>query len=156
MDADFTDNIYDLLPKLPAEERIFYVDNIKLRKSGGNEVYYKQLSDGEHQYLQVAGSLMLMDENGSLFLMDEPETHFNPEWRSRLVSTLNEIRQRKKDLEKEADKQSFELVQDIVITTHSPFILSDSQPENIYIFKKKMGNWYCLWQSQILILLELR
>jgi restriction system-associated AAA family ATPase len=136
MTSGSTDDIYDLLPKLPAEERVFHIDNIKLRKNSGAEIYYKQLSDGEHQYLQVAGSLMLMDENATLFLLDEPETHFNPEWRSQLISTLNKIRDCKKEQETESDRQSFELVQDILLTTHSPFILSDSEHENIYTFSR--------------------
>lgn len=138
--SSFSQNIYDMLPRLPAEERVFYVDDIRLRKNNGAEVGYRQLSDGEHQYLQVAGSLMLMDENATLFLLDEPETHFNPEWRSRLVQTLNQIHDRKKELESHADREQFELVQDILLTTHSPFILSDSEQENVYIFTRDGSN----------------
>ena len=31
-----------------------------------------------------------MDKLGTLFLFDEPETHFNPDWRSKFVSIIND------------------------------------------------------------------
>lgn len=135
--ADFTMNIHELLPKVSAEEKVFHVDSIKLRKKNKKTLYYQQLSDGEHQYLQVAGSLLLMKRNVSLFLLDEPETHFNPEWRSRLISTLNEIR--KTQLENDPDYEETDPdrqlpMQDVLLTSHSPFIISDCEKDNVYIF----------------------
>jgi len=130
--ADPSINIADLLPKLPTEEKVFHVDNIRLKKKTGKTLYYKQLSDGEHQYLQVAGSLMLLDDQATLFLMDEPETHFNPEWRSKLISTLNEIL----EIKITGDRDKIVLRQEIIFTTHSPFIVSDCQPTQVYIFER--------------------
>lgn len=141
------ENITGMLPKVPPAEKVFVVDEIRLRKTNGKKLLYRQLSDGEHQYMQVAGSLMLINDTGSLFLMDEPETHFNPEWRSRLISTLNKIRriQLENDTAYKADadpetllKQQESLLpqQEILLTTHSPFVVSDCQADNVYIFER--------------------
>ncbi|MCX6316321.1 MAG: restriction system-associated AAA family ATPase [Bacteroidetes bacterium] len=123
-------NIHEFLPKVADEEKVFHVDAIRLKKANRRIVYYKQLSDGEHQYLQVTGSLLLIDENASLFLLDEPETHFNPEWRRKLISSLNEIL----SIKIKNDPGLFIPQQEVILTTHSPFVVSDCQKENVYIF----------------------
>lgn len=129
-------NIHEFLPKVSDDEKVFHVDAVRFKKKNGSIVYYKQLSDGEHQYLQVTGSLMLIDENASLFLLDEPETHFNPEWRSKLISSLNHIL----ELKIKADPGLFIPQQEIILTTHSPFVVSDCRPEMVYVFQRNNSN----------------
>jgi restriction system-associated AAA family ATPase len=125
-------NVKSLMTKVADEDKVFHVDNIRLKKKTGTTIYYSQLSDGEHQYMQIAGALKLINENAALFLMDEPETHFNPEWRSTLFSTLNNILK----CRMENDPDAFIPEQEIVVTSHSPFIVSDCQPEQVYIFER--------------------
>jgi ABC-type multidrug transport system ATPase subunit len=60
-------------------------------------------------------------------LLDEPETHFNPEWRSEFISLL------KDSLNKSGTNH---LMRDILITSHSPFIISDCFPDKVVVFKK--------------------
>lgn len=118
-------NLSDLLPKYENNKLLFHIGNLEFSKSDTNDkVYYRHLSDGEHQLMQVMGTIMLMDTEGTLFILDEPETHFNPEWRSKFVSLLNKCI--------EADRK----VQEIILTTHSPFVVSDCQPENVFIFSR--------------------
>ncbi len=128
--AGLVTNISELLPKYEEKRLVFSVNEIVFLKMNSKEnIYYKQLSDGEHQLLQVLGTILLMDAPGTLFILDEPETHFNPEWRSRFVSLLNNI----------ITKKNRE--QDIILTTHSPFIVSDCQRNRVFIFSRdKMGN----------------
>ncbi|MES2431742.1 MAG: restriction system-associated AAA family ATPase [Bacteroidota bacterium] len=125
-------NIHEFLPKVSTEDKVFHIDAIRFQKKDGTAVYYKQLSDGEHQYLQITGALMLIEENASLFLLDEPETHFNPEWRRKLISSLNEIF----GIKLSKDPGMFIPQQEILLTTHSPFVVSDCQSENVYIFSR--------------------
>ena len=118
-------NLSDLLPKYENNKLLFHIGDLKFSKHYTTEkVFYKQLSDGEHQLMQVMGTLILMDTEGTLFILDEPETHFNPDWRSQFVSLLNEC--------VEKDRKN----QEVVLTSHSPFIVSDCQPENVFIFEK--------------------
>jgi restriction system-associated AAA family ATPase len=72
---------------------------------------------------------LLFKNTNSLFLLDEPETHFNPDWRAKFVSTLRDSL--KDPLEKEH-------LREILITSHSPFIISDCHEENVLVFKKDL------------------
>lgn len=125
-------NVKAILTKVADEEKVFHIDSMRLKKKNNATVYYSQLSDGEHQYIQVAGALKLMDENGSLFLIDEPETHLNPEWRSTLFSTLNNVLKTRIA----NDPDSFVPQQEIIVTSHSPFIVSDCQSHQVFIFQR--------------------
>lgn len=121
-------NLSDLLPKPSADELVFKIDNILFKKTNTTEpVAYKQLSDGEHQLLHVIGTLMLMQESDVLFILDEPETHFNPEWRAKMISLIMQ------------NNENNNNEQDYFITSHSPFIISDCKPNNVYIFNRQ-GN----------------
>ena len=123
--ADMGTNISAMLPRHEEKKKIFHISSIALKKTGvRTPVYYEELSDGEHQFLHVIGAMILIDSDGVLFLLDEPETHFNPEWRSKFVSILNECMDTK-------DKRR---EQEVVLTTHSPFIVSDCKPEKVFRF----------------------
>ena len=120
-------NISALLPKHEENEKVFNIFDIAFRKQNTkNIVYYKQLSDGEHQFLQVFGILLLVDKLGTLFLFDEPETHFNPDWRSKFVNIAN----------KSIFNEDIFREQELILTTHSPFIVSDCRQENVYQFTR--------------------
>ncbi|QDK79686.1 restriction system-associated AAA family ATPase [Spirosoma sp. KCTC 42546] len=143
------DNLSDLLPKYEEQQLLFSIGDIAFRKTGvAKPVYYQQLSDGEHQLLHVMGSLMLLNAPGTLFLFDEPETHFNPEWRSRFVSLLNEVVHDPEwdyyDSEEASDSYNYDKFepehpqreQEVLLTTHSPFIISDCKPDKVLLFKR--------------------
>jgi restriction system-associated AAA family ATPase len=99
-----------------------------LKKKGVKDVMYgKSLSDGEHQFLHAIGLCLLFKDEPALFLLDEPETHFNPDWRARLISSLREC------LESD-DSRS--VMREMLIASHSPFIVSDCHEENVLVFKK--------------------
>ncbi len=123
------ENLSTLLPKAEPGWKPFHVSDVRLKKRhSSEEIPYRSLSDGEHQMLHVFGAMMLFGQPGTLFLFDEPETHFNPEWRSKFVSLLNEV------VEDPESGQKRE--QEVVLTTHSPFIVSDCHPENVFIFER--------------------
>lgn len=127
------DNLSYLVPVPPRDRLVFQIEKLKFRKSGETEpIKYKNLSDGEHQLMHTLGSIMLLNLSGSILLFDEPETHFNPEWRARLISLINEATKEKKE-------DSFRK-QEIIITSHSPFIVSDCRPERVFIFDKGRTN----------------
>lgn len=118
-------NLTDLIPKPSVENLIFKIENINfLKERISDPVPYKNLSDGEHQLLHVIGTLRLIQESDVLFLLDEPETHFNPEWRAKMINLIM------------ANNQVLEKEQDHFITSHSPFIISDCKPNNVYIFNR--------------------
>jgi len=86
---------------------------------------YDRLSDGEHQLIQLMSALLVDQDGQSLFIFDEPESHFNPEWRSEFLSLI----------EKYADISNSELI----ISTHSPFIVSACHANRMLHFEKEAG-----------------
>ncbi len=123
-----SDYVSETVPTLASDERIMRFKFVKFTKEGVSEpVMLKSLSDGEHQLLHSLGLCLLFKNTNSLFLLDEPETHFNPEWRSSFISRLRECF---------ADADD---THEMLITTHSPFLISDSKPDRVLVFEKKDG-----------------
>jgi restriction system-associated AAA family ATPase len=110
------------MPEVPYLNRVLYYSEIKLKHSTKDIINYINLSDGEHQYINVFGTILMTDNENSIFLMDEPETHFNPKWRREFVNTLVEITKGRK--------------QAYFLTSHSPFVVADSKKEFVFIFKR--------------------
>lgn len=115
------------ISSVPWEERIFKFKDFWIQKNK-NKILSKNLSDGEHQFLHTIGLALLYKNTESLFLLDEPETHFNPDWRAKYISTLRKC------------FEGTNSVPEMLITSHSPFIVSDSKRENVLIFKKDEHN----------------
>lgn len=117
--------VSEAVPILASDERIMRFMSVKFSKVGVEQpVMLKDLSDGEHQLLHSLGLCLLFKNTNSLFLLDEPETHFNPDWRSNFITRLH---------------QCFKGTDDryeILVTTHTPFLISDSKPEQVLIFNK--------------------
>lgn len=115
-------------PTISTLDKIFSLEQIELILDIPKvRTQYISLSDGEHQFIHIVGGVLLFDqkkrERDILYLFDEPETHFNPQWRSKLFSYMME------------EMENFG--QEIITTTHSPFILSDCRGYNVFIFKRK-------------------
>lgn len=117
--------------QIPLEEsRILRFKDFYIRKENlKKRIYTKALSDGEHQFLHTLGICLLFKDTRSLFLLDEPETHFNPDWKAKFISSIRNC------FSKE-EKNSNETMREMLITTHSPFLISDSKSDYVYVFKK--------------------
>lgn len=98
--------------------------------------YFFSLSQGERKFF--IESLMIYDavtrnpKNDILLVLDEPDVTMNPDWQKRYINELIKL------LSKNFSKKRFH----IIVTTHSPFLLSDIAKENI-IFLKKDENENC-------------
>lgn len=103
----------------------FMVKKEKLSKS----IYTKSLSDGEHQFLHAMGLSLLFRDKKALFLLDEPETHFNPDWKAKFISSLRHCLP-------STDKMEKPIMREMLITSHSPFLISDSHTEYVLFFEK--------------------
>lgn len=119
----------------PAERVFYFLDYyISKRITGTTEIrqlLLKQLSDGEQQFLHSLGICLMLKNKTALLLLDEPETHFNPDWRSKFISVLG----RSLDA-----AESNNTMRDVLITSHSPFIISDCLPDKVIYFKKNKEN----------------
>lgn len=116
--------------KRPEYSQFFYFTNYKIKKKDKEKIeslLLRELSDGEQQFLHTLGICLMLQKKRTLLLLDEPETHFNPEWRSKFIDTLRKTLQ--------AGNDNF-LLKDIILTSHSPFIISDCFPDKVIVFTK--------------------
>lgn len=121
-----SDYVSETVPTLASDERVMRFKFVQFRKRGVTRpMMLKGLSDGEHQLLHSLGLCLLFRDTNSLFLLDEPETHFNPDWRANFISRLSSCLQGREGVS-----------QEMLITTHSPFLISDSKPEKVLLFAK--------------------
>lgn len=121
-------------------ENFAFMDFFLLKQVGKSgvkkEMLLRNLSDGEHQFIHTMAICLLLKDANALVLLDEPETHFNPSWRSRFVSILDRaLKDASSSLEQKTQNQ-LHLMKDVLITTHSPFIISDCHAEDVIIMDK--------------------
>lgn len=122
--------VSETVPTLASDQRIMRFKFLRFRKQGVSQpMMLKELSDGEHQLLHSLGLCLLFRNTNSLFLLDEPETHFNPSWRSNFITRLRQCL-----------PYAGNVGQEMLITTHTPFLISDSKPDKVLVFAKDKAN----------------
>ncbi len=121
------------LPEPQDEEKVFrFAQVCFVPKARSSIVDYVSLSDGEHQHAQILGMFCMMSFSNVLFLLDEPESHFNPQWRVKFISQVHEI-PTKYGIRKGKTNAT---EQECILTTHAPFVPSDMQRNKVFIFSK--------------------
>jgi restriction system-associated AAA family ATPase len=126
------------LPEPQDEDKVFRFERVMFRKqkiggrANGHEVDYVSLSDGEHQLGQLLGMFCMLSSPNVLFLLDEPESHFNPQWRVEFISRILDLPTKDGDRRKNSRASK----QDCLLTTHAPFIPSDMKRDKVFIFSK--------------------
>jgi predicted ATP-binding protein involved in virulence len=97
-----------------------------------NDICFSDLSYGEREFYIHFLFLLFLDENHSksnekentFFLIDEADTTFHPNWQKKYINQLLSIyKNYKKNIH-------------FIVTSHSPFILSDLPKENIIFLDK--------------------
>jgi restriction system-associated AAA family ATPase len=119
------------LPEPQDESKVFRFERVCF--FAHNEIVdYVSLSDGEHQLAQLLGTFSMISFPGVLFLLDEPESHFNPLWRVKFISRLLDLPG------PYGSRRSSPAAarQEVLLTTHSPFVPSDMAREKVLIFEK--------------------
>lgn len=86
----------------------------------GNDKYknFNVLSEGEQQAIIIRGLIELVNNENTLFLFDEPDTYLHPSWQRRFIEDINQL----------SNSGEFNTSQ-FLITTHSPQLLSNANPE---------------------------
>jgi restriction system-associated AAA family ATPase len=131
--------VNETIPMPASHERIMRFKDFEIIKNGvKDKLYNKSLSDGEHQLLHTIGLCLLFRHESTLFLLDEPETHLNPDWRASYISTLRQAF--------EADEGTRNVMREVLLTSHSPFIISDCRKENVLVFTKDEETQVVTWE----------
>ncbi|MBK6363983.1 MAG: restriction system-associated AAA family ATPase [Saprospiraceae bacterium] len=130
------------VPKgLPNETSFFFEDFFILKNIQDEDepkpLLLREFSDGEHQFIHTMGICLMLKNRRSLLLLDEPETHFNPSWRAKFIKILDDsIKAGSKDLMYGLNPANINYLKDILLTSHSPFIISDCMPDNVLFFDR--------------------
>lgn len=116
------------LPEPQDEDKIFRFEQVRFYR--GHEkiitrsLDYVSLSDGEHQLAQILGMFAMILQDNVLFILDEPESHFNPQWRVKFVKRLLNL-----PVEGRGS-------QEVLLTSHAPFVPSDLHQDQVHVFSK--------------------
>ncbi|HDR7871479.1 TPA: AAA family ATPase [Bacillus wiedmannii] len=120
-------------PNIPQLFDLYKTCNFSLPKI---EMHWSQLSSGEYAFLSLFSRFNSIEEqlkNNSLILIDEGDLYFHPQWQKDWLYTFMDIISY---MYKDKNIQ-------IILTTHSPFILSDLPSNNVIFLKKDNGNNVC-------------
>lgn len=125
----------------PRQDVFHFLDFYITKKIKGTDeekdLLLRSFSDGEHQFIHTVGICLLLKDRRSLLLLDEPETHFNPSWRARFIKILNDSIIAGNPTALPNGDFNVHLLKDILLTSHSPFIISDCLPDHVVLFEKK-------------------
>lgn len=121
------------LPEPQDEDKVFRFERVNfISEADETVVDYVSLSDGEHQLSQILGTFSMLSQPNVLFLLDEPESHFNPQWRVKFISRLLSL----PTSYGIRGETSAAAEQDCLLTTHAPFVPSDMPRNKVFIFGK--------------------
>ncbi len=122
------------MPEPPDLDKVFRFERVAFLKSAKSQsiVDYVSLSDGEHQLIQVLGTMAMVSQPNALFILDEPESHFNPQWRVKFVEKMCSV----PTLNGRRQGGTLACRQELLLTTHAPFVPSDMSRKNVLVFKK--------------------
>ena len=112
-------------PRPQQEQMVFAIEEVRFwsKDKSASPVDYVSLSDGEHQQALILGTYAMVLDANAILLLDEPESHFNPKWRIKFVQQLMEMNGNRDN-------------QEVLITTHAPFVPSDMPREQVMIFSR--------------------
>lgn len=114
----------------------FYIEKQLKGTKQKKDLLLRSFSDGEHQFIHTMGICLLLKDRRSILLLDEPETHFNPSWRAKFIKILNDSITAGNKGEHPNGSFNVHLLKDVLLTSHSPFIISDCLPDNVVLFEK--------------------
>ncbi len=124
----------------PIDTVFHFLDYKILKKIKGKEepkaLLLREFSDGEQQFFHTIGICLMLKERRTLLLLDEPETHFNPAWRAKFIKILNDSIYAGSLKNKANGDTNIHLLKDVILTSHSPFIISDCMPNNVIFFDR--------------------
>jgi restriction system-associated AAA family ATPase len=124
----------------PIDTIFHFLDYKILKKIKGKKepkaLLLREFSDGEQQFLHTIGICLMLKERRTLLLLDEPETHFNPAWRSKFIKILNDSIEAGQPKKLTNGDFNVHLRKDVILTSHSPFIISDCMPNNVIFFDR--------------------
>jgi len=95
-----------------------FLDSIEFFFTNNEGDEFSTLSEGEQQAIIIKGLTELVTSENTLFLFDEPDTYLHPSWQRNFIEGIISFTQ-----------NNPAVMSQFLITTHSPQLLSDANPE---------------------------
>ena len=141
-------NHYVNIKRIPNDFFKIYIEIIK--RKNGNELldfkgknvfnfnFYPKMSDGQYQLTYIFNSIYSQINQDTIILcIDEGENYLHPNWQKKYINYLYQFLK-----DNFYDKQIH-----LIVSSHSPFLLSDLPKENV-VFLKKDENGNCINVSE--------
>jgi ABC-type multidrug transport system ATPase subunit len=104
------------------------ISNLIMSDDSNKYVNFDDFSDGEHQLIQIISASRIFKNEQVLYVFDEPETHLNPSWRTYFHGLLTNAL----DNQEKSNSQ-------VLLSTHSPFMVSSLNKDNVFVFERSPG-----------------
>lgn len=129
----FYDEVYEFAAKLDSLKGNPFFGTYDF----GLKAYIPGLSSGERQIICIISSLYSMSYfDKTLLILDEPDIALHPEWSRMLVHYINRFFEvHDKEINVENNDKKIELKLDVIMSTHSPLLLSDFFKASTHLFK---------------------
>ncbi len=118
---------------------LFSVDLLRFNKNTNRFYRYSELSRGEQSIIGMFAEIFVQilnigekSKNNMVIVLDEPTNALHPEWQRKFIYYLN-------DFIKHMPEQYRKRIDNVILTTHSPFILTDIGKNEI-IFLQDMDS----------------
>jgi predicted ATPase len=95
-----------------------FLDNVEFSFVNADGNSFKILSEGEQQAIVIKGLTELVTSDNTLFLFDEPDTYLHPSWQRNFIEGIVNF-----------TESNSNVMSQFIITTHSPQLLSNANPE---------------------------
>ncbi len=89
-----------------------------IKNEEGKTNSFSVLSEGEQQAITIKGLTELVTNENTLFLFDEPDTYLHPSWQKNFIEGIINFAE-----------SNTTVMSQFLITTHSPQLLSNANPE---------------------------
>jgi len=89
-----------------------------IREEEGKISSFSVISEGEQQAITIKGLMELVTNENTLFLFDEPDTYLHPSWQRNFIEGIINF-----------TESNISVMSQFLITTHSPQLLSNANPE---------------------------
>jgi len=123
---ELRNSLNDTLKNLNLEVEFSSLDKNKeiyFRNAQSERIKLKELSGGEKEVITKIFPLYISNIKDSVILIDEPESSLHPNWQNEIVNLYLEVAKRNNN--------------QIIITTHSPHIVSAVKREYLKILQKE-------------------
>lgn len=101
-------------------------------------IYFQMLSEGEERFIDILAKITeSIDENNTdakllILLMDEPDQSLHPEWSRCFIDIITRA----------INSTDFAGKTQVVMSTHSPYLLSDILPSGIFMLSRNLTDRY--------------